>query len=162
MDNKSDTKGASGKTEGLFGAVEMKPNGADGGADFEAFADSRGDLKPKMEMPAELVDNDSAAEVAGEMQPVDHQPVATPAKDDAADDDEKKDKEAKERLSSIKVSGNAGTLPAAYEKAVKDILNRNRKDPFRLVRELDIARWDLMEKAFSRKLGDGLNGQGAK
>lgn len=154
MDNKGGAQGNTGEANQLFGAVET-------GENFDAFVGSREDLKPQIEAPAELMDNDNSAEVAGEAQPVD-QPAATPAKDDSADDDEKKDKEVKAKLEKLKVSGNAGMLPSAYEKAVRDIMARNKKDPFRLVREMDIARWDLMEKAFSRKLGDGFNGMGAK
>ena len=153
MDNKGGAQGNSGETEQFFGAVET-------GENFDAFMGSREDLKPQIEMPAELIDNDNSAEAAGEAQPVD-QPVAT-TDDDSVDDDAKKDAEVREQLEKLKVSGNAGMLPSAYEKAVRDILARNRKDPFRLVREMDIARWDLMEKAFSRKLGDGLNGMRAK
>ncbi len=154
MDNKGGgAQGTSGETEKFFGAVET-------GENFDAFMGSREDLKPKMETPPELIDNDNTAEVAGEEQPTE-QPAVAATNDDSADD-EKKDEEVKEQLAKLKVSGNAGMLPSAYEKAVRSIMARNRKDPFRLVRELDIARWDLMEKAFSRKLGDGLNGSGTK
>ena len=69
--------------------------------------------------------------------------------------------EVKAQLEQIKVPRDAEKLPKSYEKAVTDILNRNRKDPFHLVQEMDIARWKLMEKAFARKMGDGLNGGGA-
>ncbi|MBO4855199.1 hypothetical protein J6X15_00725 [Candidatus Saccharibacteria bacterium] len=159
MDNKGDVKGALNGNEGVFGAQEMLPNNAEG-EKFDAFVDSREDLKPQIEMPAELIDNDNSAEVAGEMQPTD-QPVAQPvAQDDNTSDDDKKNQEVKEHLSQIKVPRDAESLPKAYEKAVNDIVARNRKDPFRLVQEMDIARWDMMEKAFARKLGDGLTGTG--
>ena len=77
------------------------------------------------------------------------------------DENERKDQEVKAQLEQIKVARDAESLPKTYEKAVNEIINRNRKDPFRLVQEMDIARWDLMEKAFDRKMGDGLSGRSA-
>lgn len=162
MDNKGDVKGALNGNEGVFGAQEMLPDADAEGKKFDAFVDSREDLKPQMEMPAELIDNDNSAEVSGEMQPTE-QPAPQPvSKNNDVSDDEKKNQEVKERLSQIKVPRDAESLPKAYEKAVNDIVARNRKDPFRLVQEMDIARWDMMEKAFARKLGDGLNGTGGE
>ena len=159
MDNKVKNGGEVADNKGVFGAQEMLPTSNPEDANFDAFVDSREDLKPQIEMPAELIDNDISAEVGGEMQP-NEQPVAQPAQDNKSDD-EKKDEDVKATLGAIKIQRNAESLPKAYEKAVQSIVERNRKDPFRLVQEMDIARWDMMEKAFDRKLGDGLNGTGA-
>ncbi len=68
--------------------------------------------------------------------------------------------EARADLESIHIHRDSETLPKAYMQAVSKIINRNRRDPHRLVAELDVARWDMMGKAFDRKLGDGLNGRG--
>ena len=68
--------------------------------------------------------------------------------------------EAQADLEGIHVRRDSEALPKAYMQAVSKIINRNRKDPHRLVTELDVARWDMMSKAFNRKLGDGLNGRG--
>ena len=142
---------------GAFGAPEMLPNDK---ADFENFVNSREDLKPDMEMPAELVDSDNTAEVTSEMQGS-AAPVPAPAPSKPVDEDAKKDEETKAELADIKVARDAEKLPTAYEKAVTRIVERNSKDPKRMVAEMDIARWDMMEKAFGRKRGDGLNGTGA-
>ncbi len=160
MDNKVKNGGEVADNKGVFGAQEMLPTNNPEDANFDAFVDSREDLKPQIEMPAELIDNDNSAEVSSEMQSS-AQPTAQLAKDDNKSDDEKKDEDVKETLGAIKIQRNAESLPKAYEKAVQSIVARNRKDPFRLVQEMDIARWDMMEKAFDRKLGDGLNGTGA-
>ena len=142
---------------GIFGGTnEMLPGEKE---DLENYIDQREDLKPQMEMPAELIDNDNSAETVSEQQSS-AMPAPAPAKLDPADEDRQKDEATKEELSAIKVSRNAQSLPKSYEKAVSKIVTRNRKDPKRLVSEMDIARWDLMEKAFGRKRGDGLNGTG--
>ena len=160
MDNKGNMGGARGENGAVFDANEMLPNNGEN-EKFNEFLNQREDLKPKIEMPAELVDVDNSAETSSEAQPKE-QPAAAPvAQDDAQNDDERREAEVKAQLEQIKVPRNAESLPKAYEKAVTDILNRNRKDPFRLVQEMDIARWKLMEKAFARKMGDGLNGGGA-
>lgn len=142
---------------GIFGgANEMLPEEK---ADFENYVDQREDLKPNMEMPAEFVDNDNSAETVSEQQSS-AMPAPAPAPMSPADEEKKKDEETKEELSAIKVPRDAQNLPKAYEKAVSKIVSRNSKNPRRLVSEMDIARWDLMEKAFGRKRGDGLNGTG--
>lgn len=161
MDNKGNTEAAKVENGSVFGAQEMLPKTNPEGDSFDAFVESREDLKPQIEMPGELVDNDNSAEVGGEMQP-NEQPAPAPADDDATSEDEKKNQEVKEQLSQIKVKRDAESLPKAYEKAVNEIVARNRKDPFRLVQEMDIARWDLLEKAFNRKKGEGMNGGGGK
>ena len=156
MDNKGDIKGARGENGALFGAQEMLPK--DGEKEkFNEFLNQREDLKPKIEMPAELVDTDNSAETGGEAQPNERPASAVPVQDDKDNDAQRAD-EVKAQLEQIKVPRDAENLPKSYEKAVTDILNRNRKDPFHLVQEMDIARWKLMEKAFARKMGDGLNG----
>ena len=160
MDNKGVSGGAPDKSSAFLGVKEKITN--EKRDEFAEFADSREDLKPKIEMPAELIDNDNSAEVDGEMQ-AQGQPTVTPppAQIDSVDEDERKDQEVKAQLEQIKVARDAESLPKDYEKAVRDIISRNRKDPFRLVKEMDIARWDLLNKAFDRKLGDGLSGRGA-
>ena len=159
MDN-AGTSGSAPHKNGEFFDAKAVASGGEGDR-FAEFVESREDLKPKMEMPAELVDNDNSAEVAGEMQPSEQTaPAASPTQATPVDDEEKKDEELKEALSQIKVARDAESLPKSYEKAVNNIVHRNRKNPSRMVREMDIARWALMEKIFNRKMGDGLNGGG--
>ena len=159
MDNKGVSGGAPGENGALFGAQEVMSGGGDD--KFDKFVNSREDLKPNIEMPAELIDDANSAEVVGEMQPQEQPASAASVQSDPVDENDRKDQEVKAQLEQIKVARDAETLPKAYEKAVNDIVNRNRKDPFRLVAEMDIARWDLMSKAFDRKLGDGLSGRSA-
>ncbi len=159
MDNQVKNSGEVADNRGVFDAQEISSVNVPEDV-FDAFADSREDLKPQIEMPAELIDDDNSAEISGEMQPKE-QTATQPAKDDSKDENEKKDDEVIAKLSEIKIQRNAESLPKAYEKAVQRIVERSRKDPFRLVQEMDIARWDMMGKAFGRKLGDGLNGVGS-
>ena len=67
--------------------------------------------------------------------------------------------EARQMLTDIPVPRDAEKLPKAYNAAVTKIINRNSKDPHKLLAELDVARWDFMHKAFARNRGDGLNGK---
>lgn len=160
MNNKGGVSGgAPGENGSLFGVQEIVPDGNEQ-KKFKEFLDEREDLKPRLEMPAELVDNDNSAEVSGEMQPTEQAAPAAPPSVTPVSDDNQKNQAVKVELEKIEVARDAENLPKAYESAVTEIVNRNRKDPFRLVQEMDIARWDLMGKAFDRKLGDGLNGGG--
>ena len=61
-------------------------------------------------------------------------------------------------LGSIAIKRDSEVLPKAYIQAVAKIANRDRKDPHKLLAEMDVARWDMMNKAFNRNRGDGLNG----
>jgi len=161
MDNKGNTNAANTERGVDFGVSEMLPKADRGGDNFGDFVNSREDLKPQIEMPGELVDNDNSAEISGEMQP-NEQPALSLVDDDSLTDDEKKDKEIEGLLEKINVKLDAESLPKEYENAVSEIVRRNRENPSRLVKEMDIARWILMKKTFERKMGDGLHGRGLK
>lgn len=163
MDSKGVSGTAPGENGALFGAQEMLPKSNGEDDKFGEFVESREDLKPQIEMPAELIDNDNSVETDGEMQSSAQPTLApqAPTQDDPGDEEKRRLEEVKATLEQINVPRDAESLPKAYEKAVNDIVSRNRKDPFKLVAEIDVARWKLMEKAFARKMGDGLNGGGA-
>ena len=100
----------------------------------------------------------SASEAAPEMMSS-GMPVVQPAKPQSKptkNDEEGAD--ALRDLGSIRIKRDAEVLPKAYMQAVSKIVNRDRKDPHKLLAEIDVARWDMMNKAFNRKRGDGLNG----
>ncbi len=145
--------GNAGENKGIFGVPENTPNPMGEVPNFEEFLKQREDLKPQMEMPAEMVEGSESA--MGERAPEQMSsampaPVAKPVEDGD---------EAKAMLADIPVPRDADKLPKAYNAAVTKIINRNSKDPHKLLAELDAARWDFMRKAFARNRGDGLNGK---
>lgn len=154
MDNMGVGGGNAGENKGIFSAPENVPNPMGEVPNFEEFLNSREDLKPQIEAPAEMIENAEAS--MGEKAPEQMSnvmPVQTQAKP-AEDGDE-----AREMLTNIPVPRDAEKLPKAYNAAVTKIINRNSKDPHKLLAELDVARWDFMRKAFARNRGDGLNGK---
>ena len=127
---------------------------------FDEFLKNREDLKPNTELPS--LNNEvlsQAAEVGAE-QMSSAMPVAAPV--DVPDKAEPIAEEtpALTELKSINVPRDAERLPKHYVNAITKIINSDKRDPHKLVDDLDEARWDMMEKAFGRKLGDGLNGSG--
>ncbi len=156
MDNMGAGGGSSEKGP-VFGSPEtVAPMGEV--SDFQEFVNRREDLKPKMELPPELAENAEAAggEKAAEQQ-MQAMPAATPVATKNAD--EQAAEEVQAELGAIEIHRDAENLPKAYMRAVTKIIERDRKDPHRLVTELDVARWDMMSKAFNRKKGDGLSGR---
>ena len=157
MDNMG-AGGGSSERGPVFGAPEAVPPMGEV-SDFQEFVDQREGLKPQMELPPELAESAEASvgERAAEQQmqgmpaPA---PVAPPK-----DENEVIEEEVKAELGSIEIKRDAENLPKAYIQAVTKIVNRDKKDPHRLVAELDVARWDMMNKAFNRKRGDGLSGR---
>jgi hypothetical protein len=150
MDNIGVGGGNAGENKGIFGVPENTPNPMGEVPNFEEFLKEREDLKPQMEAPGELIENagSSVGERASEQVS-----SAMPAAKLAEDGDE-----ARETLGDLPVPRDAEKLPKAYQAAVAKIINRNSKDPHKLLAELDVARWDFMKKAFARNRGDGLNG----
>jgi hypothetical protein len=63
-------------------------------------------------------------------------------------------------LKSVNVSRDAEELPKEYVEGISKIISADKDDPRKLLNDLDIARWDMMKKAFGRNKGDGLNGSG--
>jgi hypothetical protein len=52
-------------------------------------------------------------------------------------------------------------LPKKYVDAVAKVIKLDRQDPNKLASDVNAMKWDMMGKAYGRKLGDGLNGTGA-
>lgn len=157
MDNMG-AGGGSSERNPVFGAPESAPPMGEV-TDFQEFVQQREDLKPQMELPPELAESAEAS--VGEVAP-ETQGQGMPAPAPVApkkDDDEIIADEVKAELGDIPIKRDADALPKAYVQAVQKIVNRDKKDPHRLVAELDVARWDMMGKAFDRKRGDGLNGR---
>lgn len=157
MDNMGSDGGSSRKTPFLGEAENVAPMGEVVG--FEEFVKQREDLKPQIEMPPELTEpaEESVGEKAAEMQSQ-GMPVPAPV---APPKDEPKtiEEEVKAELSPIDIRRDAEVLPKAYMRAVSEIVSRDKKDPHKLLAKLDVARWDMMSKAFGRNRGDGLNGK---
>lgn len=157
MDNMGSGGGSSEKASVFGGSENTAPMGEV--VDFEEFVKQREDLKPQMELPPELAESAEATvgEKASEMQ-AQGMPTPIPA---APPKDEPKsiEDEVKAELASIDIKRDAEVLPKAYMQAVTKIVNRDKKDPHKLLAELDVARWDMMSKAFGRNRGDGLNGK---
>ena len=152
MDNTGVGKSALGEDSGNFEATQVPSGEVD---NFEQFLNSREDLKPQMEAPGEMGGEESAeTEAQAEKQPTE----AAPVEEEKTSEDERRDNEVRAQLSQIDVKRDAGKMPSNYQKAVAEIIHKNQKDPFRLVSELDIARWDFLGKIFGRKRGDGFNG----
>ena len=79
-------------------------------------------------------------------------PVQDPVK---KTDDAQANSPEMQALIDTPVPRDAERLPKAYMDNVVRIIEKNKKDPHQLVTDLDIARWDLMKKAFNRNRGDG-------
>jgi len=65
-----------------------------------------------------------------------------------------------EALKSVNIPRNAEALPKEYVKYIDMIISADKDDPGKLSNDLNIARWDMMGKAYGRNKGDGLNGSG--
>lgn len=68
-----------------------------------------------------------------------------------------------EKLRSIEVPKDAKTIPSAFANEAQSIIDKKLKEgnAAGATDALSKIRWDYMEKAFSRNLGDGLNGKAA-
>ncbi len=154
MDNTGVGGGNAMENKPVFGTPENPSTSPMGEVpDFEEFLKQREDLKPQEEAPKEMAEDlaasvgEKASEQVSSAMPSAPAPVAADEGD-----------EAREVLENIPIPRDAEKLPRAYSAAVVKIVNRNAKDPHKLVAEIDVARWDLMKKAFNRRMGDGLNG----
>ncbi len=119
-------------------------------ADFNVYVKQRKDLEPQMEQP-EVPAETMAEEVIPAPQAV---PVE-PAKEEETPAESKE----VETLRKIAIARDAEALPKEYVDAVAQIVEADKRDPHQLVDDMDKARWDLLSKAYDRKMGDGLNGR---
>lgn len=155
MDNSGAAKGESSNEK------SAAANPFEGGVvdNFGAFLSERPDLKPEgMEMPNMGVETSTSAEkneaMSEALPPMakPQPPVQDPVK---KTDDAQADSPEMQALIDTPVPRDAERLPKAYMDNVVRIIEKNKKDPHQLVTDLDIARWDLMKKAFNRNRGDG-------
>ena len=160
MDNKGGL-GASptGVGENLGAAEGIAPVGDVPG--FDEFLKGREDLKPKMEQPMTAEATRQEAEVGAEQMssamPIGMPPGMAPVQDAPTGAQETP---ALTELKGINIQRDAESLPKEYVAAITKIINSDKRDPHKLVDDLDAARWDMLKKAYNRDLGDGLNGMG--
>lgn len=110
----------------------------------------------------------SAPEVVPENAEVAEQPAEAeqmteptmPAMPEPETPDETEESPEVAMLKSVNVSRDAEELPKEYVEGISKIISADKDDPRKLLNDLDIARWDMMKKAFGRNKGDGLNGSG--
>ncbi len=156
MDNMGSGGGNSEKARVFDVLKNVTPMGENVGS--LEFMKQRQELSPRPELSPEMAESAEASvgEKAPEKQ-AQGAPVGAPKKE--PEESDIVGQEVQAELSSIKIERDAEVLPKAYMEAVEKIVNRDKKDPHRLLAELDVARWDMMSKAFNRKRGDGLNGK---
>ena len=154
MDNNGGASAVSGENGPILTPPEMAPNG-----EIENFEDflNQENMPPAGERPVEMNAETGAAvgEMASEAQSS-AMPVAQSAPTDDADEEPMSPEVA--TLQSIEIQRDAEELPKEYVNGISEIIKKDKSDPHKLSLDLDIARWDLMKKAFGRSLGDGLNG----
>lgn len=130
---------------------------------FGVFVEGRPDLRPDtMEQPTiggEAMPTPEAAETAGDQMmslSMPEQQAAAPSHLDAATASEGAPTDTDLRaLTETAVPRDVEELPKAYMDHVVKIINKNKQNPHQLVADLDVARWDMMKKAFNRNRGDG-------
>ena len=160
MDNKGGFGGSpTGVGENLTAPDNLAPRGDI--PSFDEFLKSREDLKPAGEQPISAEAPGQQAEVGAEQMssamPIGMPPGMPPMADQTPQEVETP---ALTELKNINVPRDAESLPKEYEAAIKKIIESDKRDPHKLVDDLDQARWDMLSKAYGRNLGDGLNGTG--
>lgn len=150
MDNKGGTTGEYSTPDDSM-LAEKAP-------DFDEFLEEREDLKPQMERPDEGENVSEEVEGRSVEMPIGMQPDMNGDKKDAATAEV--ETPALTALKQINIPRDAESLPKSYAAGVVKIIESDKNDPHRLVDDLDVARWDLLRKAYARNLGDGLNGRG--
>ncbi|MCQ2571316.1 MAG: hypothetical protein MJ154_03685 [Candidatus Saccharibacteria bacterium] len=160
MDNKGGFGGGlTGAGEGFKAPENISPMGEVPG--FDEFLKGREDLKPAGEQPISMETPNQTAEVGAEMMssamPATMPPGMAPM-DDNNTTTQATETPALTELKSINVPRDAERLPKEYVAAITKIINTNKRDPHKLVDDLDEARWDMLSKAYGRNFGDGLNG----
>ena len=157
MDNKGGYGGSpTGAGENFSTPENVAPMGEVPG--FDEFLKNREDLKPKGEQPVSAEAPAQTAEVGVEqtssMMPAAMPPgMAQPVEENAVP----QETPALTALKSIDVPRDAERLPKEYVAAITKIIESDKRDPHKLVDDLDEARWDMLSKAYGRNLGDGLN-----
>lgn len=155
MDNLGGSSSVPGENSSILTPPESTPTGE--AMEFGAFANQEKPKDNSEQAPLNPEKNVGAPEKASEVQSS-AMPATAPATDDS--DDVPESQEVAE-LQRVDIPRDAEELPKAYVAAVSKIVESDKRDPHQLVSDLDKARWDLLKKAYGRKLGDGLNGGGA-
>lgn len=160
MDNKGGFGGSpTGVGESLNAPENVMPMGET--PNFDEVLQNREEMRPIGEQPIAVEAPGQMGEVGGEMMssamPMGMPPGMPPVDTTALEEPETP---ALTELKGINVQRDAEHLPKDYVAAITKIINSDKRDPYKLVADLDEARWDLLRKAYGRNLGDGLNGNG--
>ena len=127
---------------------------------FDEFLKSREDLRPDMEMPTD--GGEQGDENGGDMARMNEMPMGMPP-DMVSEGNVKTESgetPALTELKNIDIPRDAESLPKSYAAAIARVISADKRDPHKMVDDLDEARWDMLRKAYGRNLGDGLNGSG--
>jgi len=160
MDNKG---GYGGNPTGVSENIAAPENAAPMGEvpNFDEFLKSQESKVATMEQPISAEAPGQVAEVGAEQMssamPIGMPPGMPPL---AGEKPQEVETPALTELKGINVPRDAERLPKDYVAAITKIINSNKRDPYKLVSDLDEARWDMLKKAYGRNLGDGLNGSG--
>ena len=158
MDNSG---AAMGNTRGEnLGNAAANPFEAGNINNFEAFQKSNEVLPNVAERPGEVITSPEENETKPETVPLIAPPVTqTPSTQAGNQNTAPTDNSLLVELENTPVPEDAKKIPRAYMNTVVKIINKDKKDPHQLVADLDVARWDMMKKAFRRKRGDGYSGR---
>ena len=161
MDNKG---GYGGSPTGVGENMRAPENAAPMGEvpNFDEFLKSQESLKPAGEQPISAEAPNQDAEVGAEQMSSAMPASMPPGMPPMANTPESAVQEtpALTTLKGIDVPRDAERLPKEYVAAITKIIESDKRDPHKLVDDLDEARWDMLKKAYGRNLGDGLNGSG--
>jgi len=127
--------------------------------DFEASVEN-GMQNPESVVDARANDNVETQRMRGELEGFFEQRTNVVAEEIGEKEPEVLSPELEE-LKGVAVPKDAGSMPSAFASKAQSIIDKSLnkdKDPAAAVEELCNIRWTYMEKAFGRKLGDGLNG----
>ena len=151
MDSTGGSSSVPGESGSLLTPPETMPSGEV--MDFDDFAN--GERAQEAETsPLNPEENVAVPEMASETQSS-TMPVMAPPVEES---EETAVTPEVENLQKIDIPRDAEELPKEYVAAVSKVIESDKKDPYQLVSDLDKARWDLLKKAYGRKIGDGLNG----
>ena len=156
MDNKGGLSSVPGENGAILTPPENTPSG-----EMDNFEDFLNQENPQTSGEASPLNPEAdtiVGEISGEQQS-NAMPVATPIVMD--DETEEEASPEVEDLQKIAIQRDAEQLPKEYVNGIAKIIKKDKEDPHKMSLDLDIARWDLMSKAFNRRRGDGLNGSGA-
>lgn len=161
MDNKGGYGGnPTGVGENLNAPENVAPMGEI--PNFDEFLKNQEAMMPAGEQPISVEAPGQKAEVGAEQMSSAMLMGMPPGMPPMADDTANAEVEtpALATLKSINVPRDAERLPKEYVTAITKIIESDKRDPHKLVDDLDEARWDMLKKAYGRNLGDGLNGSG--